>query len=727
MRPSKPSRPHEELAVARLVERALEGIRPYDGPWTATWLRGEAIGVKTWSLVTRKSRLVSGKHIGDKVIFWNFRLSDGTDLCDPENRIILEASQKIAFLVRTSPSYGITSTLAHNTWITNLHFIIRWIFLNSEIYQPKKYGFSLLDEPGIIEMMTELMDGGTVGALRYPQLILAELYRLALNEREIPQRSLKNIFHLPKSDVVRISKWMDEQGLYDACLIRTIEFVALNRAKLCALADLDAKQATTPKFSAFVRQFEPVMLSMNRKLLLSVNGPRTEYPSHRTPLIEDICNGKCSYGKTIQVITTTQTIFIFRKHFPLVCPPSSGIKFGALRKLVEDGSAPIVGTPLVPIEIELAYAGSVVTWIVKYATPLVTFFLRATTHFNENQKLNTFPTDSARHEKKDWRDAWVKKNLPKELKPLNISGWGTVFHHDSADVHRQLRDGPALHDVMDILVGAIICGLISTNCLREEEVVALKEDDLMLLRKDGYWLRHAQEKININDELALQRRPCPSLIARALLEMVRLKSGLLKVYEEIDSYALDRLFYIPDSAHNASLRPRPLNRSLVIRCIETFCDFVDLQPDELGRRWYLRPHELRKSFLVNFFSCGGFMALDACRWMAGHANLNSIFAYLKKNTPKNRFLEMEAQIASAELWNIEQRREPKIRNAEILYKDVCARFGVKSVSAIPYESLKNWLKTAFETGIYSISIRTRDASINEDVAFIIGGGNEKKH
>jgi hypothetical protein len=726
-RPTNPISQEDELAAASLVQRALEGIRPYDGPWTAYWLRGDAIGPNSWSLITRKSRLVNGEYIGDEIINWNLHLPDNTHLCDPENQIMLEASQKIAFLVRTSPSYGITTTSTHNTWITNLHFIVRWVFLNSEIYQPKQYAFSLLDEAGITEMMSELMDGGAIGALHYPQLILGELYRLALDGQTPPQQATKDPYHLPADDVKRISEWMTEGGFYDVTFIRKTEFIAVNRARLCALANLDVKQTATPKFSAFVRQFEPSILAMNGKLLLSVNGPRTEYPSHRTGLIEEICNNKCSAGKTTQVLSTIQTIFSLRKHLPTVCPPSYGVSFGRLRKMVEDGSAPVEGTPFVPIEIDLAYTTCSITWLVKYAEPLVTFYLRAVRCFYEKGKLNSHPQDPSKSDKKLWRDRWIRENRPESLQSLNISGWGTVFHHDQEDVHRQLREGPALHDAMDILLGAVISAVISSNCLREEEVVALKDSDLMLLRKDGYWIRHAQEKINLNDELALQRRPCPNLIASALLQMSRLKSGLLEIHKEIDSYALECLFYIPDSAHNATLRPRPLNRALVMRCLETFCDFANLPPDELGRRWYLRPHELRKSFLVNFFSSGGFMVLDACRWMAGHTNLNSIFSYLKKNTPKNRFLEIEAQIASAELWNVEQHREANIKNAENLYKDVCSRFGVKSISAIPHENLKHWLKSAFEDGIYSVSIRTYDDSIREDVAFIIGGDREKKH
>jgi hypothetical protein len=709
-----------DAVAERIVATALAQLGEYRGPWTAPWLQGEAIGVPTWSIATRRSRKIDQELVGDHTVRWDFLLPDGTHLNDPENAYIQEVAQKIAFLVRALPAGQVHATSTHKTFITNLHFVIRWLFEFKEIYNPKKYAFELLDLVGIDCMLGEYLEGGSLWALHVPQKILFRLSKIVAPSKSYDEITTKNLFDISPSLVKTIVSWLRENNFYEQTPVRGVLTTSLNRSRISDLVGLDYKQLNTSKIGAFFRQFEPELQKAGGDLLIGVNMPRTEYVSHRTQLISDVKQSKCSSGKLLSLIGTLDQIFRLKIKIPNGCP-GSALDFYAYYRWAEQEGEPVENTPLIPLDIAIRYASESIRWVVKYAKPIVDFYLNAAKHFVAVGIINTRPADTVKQEKRAKRNKWIMANHPPELEKLNISRWGTVFHHDyTPQPHEHLRRAPGLHDVIDVLIGAIPYLLIETCDLREDEVMALRVDDLLILEKDGYWLRRGQEKAHVLDEPAQKSRPCPDIVARALLEVICLRNGLQALKPTADPYEQKCLFYIPDSAHNAGLTATSLNRLSLSRCLESFCDYVAPPVDELGRRWYIRPHECRKSCLVTFFSCTGFAALDTARWLAGHKSLNSIFVYLKKNTPRDRFLAMEANLASSELWSVEQKRSTTVRNAATLYESVCSRFGVNSIAAIPRDELDNWLKAAFEHKLYAVEVISDDGTLREEIAFLIG-------
>ncbi|WP_141710669.1 hypothetical protein [Paraburkholderia nodosa] len=717
----------DELAAARLVATALQHMGEYAGPWHAAWLVGPAIGVPTWTIKTRRSREVDDQSVGNDTIRWDFILPNGSSLDSPVNALIQQTSQKIAFLVRQLPSWGVRANSSHKTFITNLHFVIRWLFEYEEIYKPAEHAFELLDEVGLDAMFYEYIEGGSMMALHFPRRILHTLCSLAPPDPSVNTSEIEDIFRLHESITKPIIYWLRDNDFYDSTPIRGETIVSLNRSRLCELISFDYKQLTSQKCNAFLRQFEPELLEAGGKLLIPVNKPRTEYFSHKTVLLEDARNSKCSAGKLHNLVYTLGVVTRSNSKINHGCPRNR-VDCSKYHKLSDTEGSPDENTPLMPIEVAIPYAAESIRWIVKYADPLIDFYLKAARHFVEAGIINHKPNDTGKTEKREKRNKWIRENIPADLATLNISRWGTVFHHDSMpNPHEHLRKGPGLHDLIDVLIGAVLYILIETCDLREGEVRLLKIDSLRIKERDGYWIQRGQEKQHVLDELAQKTRPCPDIVARALLAIRRLRDGILTLKPKADPFIASALFYVPDSAHNAGLIAAPLNRLSLIRSMETFCDYVALPVDEYGRRWYVRPHESRKSCLVTFFSCAGFSALDVARWMAGHKSLHSIFVYLKKNTPRDRFLAMEAQLASAELWRVERKSDVTVQNAEDLYLNVCRRFGVRSISAIPRSDLDNWLTEAFQGNIYALEVASNDGAVGEFVAFVIGDGDETDH
>lgn len=152
-----------------------------------------------------------------------------------------------------------------------------------------------------------------------------------------------------------------------------------------------------------------------------------------------------------------------------------------------------------------------------------------------------------------------------------------------------------------------------------------------------------------------------------------------------------------------------------------------LPTDCLGRRWHLRIHELRKSFLITFFWCSRFQALDAARWVAGHTRSEHIYAYIQANFPGEELPKIEAEYAQEQIWNFESGDPGETDNVETLYKAVCNHFGVGDISLIDAEELSVWLNDAFESGLYKIEPYTieRDGTICTAIAFKITEGQDE--
>jgi hypothetical protein len=120
--------------------------------------------------------------------------------------------------------------------------------------------------------------------------------------------------------------------------------------------------------------------------------------------------------------------------------------------------------------------------------------------------------------------------------------------------------------------------------------------------------------------------------------------------------------------------------------LDLFCDYVGLAPDHLGRRWYVRIHEMRKWFLLLLFWSGKYDVLDAARWIAGHTNASHVYAYIERELPGEELPKLEAEYAIDRLRVLESsgnNRSLLEAGLDVLYERVLAHFQVQSLSLIP--------------------------------------------
>ena len=230
---------------------------------------------------------------------------------------------------------------------------------------------------------------------------------------------------------------------------------------------------------------------------------------------------------------------------------------------------------------------------------------------------------------------------------------------------------------------------------REEELTHLKRH---CLRKNanGFWFNFELGKSNDGEVWQDEDRPVTVITARAIQLLQRLGEGLSTLFSE-DRKVADNLFYLPKSEGMGALCA---NNSLLSNHLDMFCDYVGLPPDNEGRRWYVRIHEMRKWFLLLLFWSGRFDVLDAARWIAGHTDAEHIYAYIEKEFPGEELPKIEAEYSIDRVYRHEQEimkhRKGHADNedgVDALYRAILNHFNVESLTVVPDSEWVGYVKS----------------------------------
>ncbi len=232
---------------------------------------------------------------------------------------------------------------------------------------------------------------------------------------------------------------------------------------------------------------------------------------------------------------------------------------------------------------------------------------------------------------------------------------------------------------------------------------------------------HSLMKSGMNDQLPETAKPIPKITARAIQTLQKINQIARKFAYQVNKRESDYLLYQLNTGSENRMGSI-LDSDSIIGVLEKFCDYHQTTVDEYGRRWYINVHEMRKTFLLTFFWSFKHSSIDACRWIAGHANSEHILSYIESNSPGLEMTEIEADYARQQIaYFHEQSSLLEMRNTEELYKLVCEHFKVKSYTSIPEDELTAYIALRLRKGKFSIvfySISERNGLIeNANVAF----------
>jgi hypothetical protein len=560
-----------------------------------------------------------------------------------------------------------------------------WLFLQESRFSPTTMGFSLLDQASLRELFVQIGRGGWTDANRLRERCMEQFYINTFSEPYSITADLSVL--LPNDLVAPICAWLKRQGAYS-----TKARGRISREFLSQLigVDIGALGGASDRLMAFLRQFEPEASSSHRLLMSSSTG--REFPSHRTKGIDAALSKAVSFGAAKFLARDLGVLLKLHQRLPEHLLKPDSINLGELKSLARTHTEDIRRTPFMPVDTGMRYLDEALFWVEKYGDALIEYFLLA---------METVINVCAPYAvQKSARSTRVKKlmtqlPIPEELAMIS-SGFNRITPNlRSFDFDRRRRS-PSLHEALETLIGAIVLVISTLKPSRISEITNLDRDCLSF--NGYYYLNFDLAKRTVGGLRAGHGAPIPTIAAKAIKQLQRLGNGLMRQCDEQDDYYRTKLFVLPSRyfGERKVIHPRLLDRYLDI-----FCDHVNLPPDECGRRWYVRVHELRKWTLLLLFWSGQEAVLDAASELAGHTNHEHIKAYIALEFPGETRSSLEALYVADRLVT----RTGFDDGDEVfheLHRKVLEHFHVGFIDLIPEREVQSYLRTLTEQDEFHI-------------------------
>lgn len=696
--------------IKLLLESARQQVRPYDGNFDAPWLL-VPFESDVWETTDRgREELIDGQWKNSIRVDWRVQLPNGQLLTDARYEKLLTVAKTVCFMMRSDLIRGSSSP---NSWSRSTKYlagILRWVVLHEDRFQPKENGLRLIDQAALDWLFTEYAEGGMVQVMQIPQRSLAAMY-LGAHGAACPQALLDNPYALPSAEIQPIVQWIESQGGYRKPRRgQHLEKRFLRREWLGTLISESGAALNIRKFAHFCRQFEPDF--QNTSLLITKVQP-TEFPAQWVGLVGDISDSssECS-------IQNLNSIFVSlldaHRHLPDLLPEPASLSLRRAVKFANRIARPEGHTLFMPVNTGLTFLNAAVRFVHLYGESIIGLYLAVLPFYRQSKRSGVRVSNRAL---KQHAHDWCIASGEPITKVLNIIKFRR--QENPRDFGR-LRSNPTLDDALRVLIGSCIVCMAILKPSREEELTHLKR---RCLRHDhnGYWLNFNLGKSHVNGVEAWQEtdRPIPVITAKAVQLLQRLGGGLSQVLGG-DEKAADNLFYLPRLEGLGALSA---SVTLLNNHLDIFCDFVGLPPDNEGRRWYVRIHEMRKWFLLLLFWSGRFDVLDAARWIAGHTDAAHIYAYIEKEFPGEELPQIEAQYSEERLRQLKQGDSGQEDNANALYDAVLRHFNVESLNMIPEAEWAGYVRALREADKFHLephSIKDVEGSlVGINVSFVM--------
>jgi len=722
----------EQCQVLAILAEVDSTISVYRGDFTAPWLLS-AIDDHVWNISKgEETRYVDGKLINCYSYNWATKLYDGSNLVDPKNSDLLRGLQHLAFLARELPGGPATLT-TFKGFFWSLNLLVRWAFVNGDSLDPRRHFLTKISQQHFADFFIDLGKGGAAFALHYPERFIEAVFPQALG-RAPKNDEFDDYLNLPADVCVQVSEWLRSQGYLMKVNRSPSNEMTLRNSSIANLIDVDADSiGKGPRWKAFIDQFCPSDYGVGAIGRLLSSPGRRELPTQRALTNDEARDAGVSEG-TLQIyFDNLRTIVALHRHMPHFCPDPGVFRPRELRQVIVGSSRASGHTPWIPLPIAMAYTTEALRWVHEYGEDLVSVFLATYRALHRQGVLVSAPMPegetpsyaqivNAYKEVAAKRERYVSEvDIPGTLAALKISGWASYVNLNGHRAFAQLRDAPSMLDAIMVLVGAITVVIAMVKPMRESELRALKRECLLFVPGDGYWLSQDVRKKNVEDIRPFDSRPIPVIAAKAIQLLRRLTDGIKEIVGVDDPWLLDSLMTLPPFGRYEANIESVMSPPQLTLLLDAFCDFVALPPDKKGRRWYLRIHEMRKSFLITFFWAYRFASLDAARWIAGHGDASHVYAYIQANFPGEELPRLEAEYASQVLRDYQESGVPDgTKDVATLYQVVCTHFSVRDVSWIDESTLRDWLEIQFESREFQIipySIRNPDGGSVTEIAF----------
>jgi hypothetical protein len=635
-----------------------------------------SIKSKEWILETEKTFIAqNGEYKHVKKIIWDRDLPNGSNLYSSENqpfRVFIQ--QALAQYINTMSK---VSSISIANLSPHLMVFISWVFLNEVKFEPNKYFLRKISNADLNDLLTNYIRHGSFGALKIAQRVVEKI-KLYSN---ISLHGITNYFKFDEIYINKTIDFLEKNKLYEQNN-RGIKVV--NRQAFMHHFDLSVQEVYAIKFSAFLRQFELESQELYPNLLVPSRFS-TEMPSHKTRSVDDAIDKNLSKLYSRSFFRLLKGIIEQYPSFPDKIKEPSSYQFSECSELIDSIATKGKNTPCIPFPTATFYLKYSISLVIDHGRDLLDFYIKLMTVYKQREWLSTNCWSE--------RNDYIKDNIPDSLLLFQISGFCLKTSSEGYDngitYHQRIRELPTLCDLIYVLFGAcfILIGALLPYRINEFELI--KHDCLFKKTGCGFYVRKSFLKTGAMNKKSIGDRPIHPMSAKAiiLLKVFRKASIRLSTNKENIDYLLFGL-----DLNKTSLQASAKGDSFIKQCIRSFADFFEVPVDDLGRRWYVNIHELRKFFIINFFWCFKYGHMDTLRWAAGHNDPAHLEEYLKENIGEEEFNEIQSLYMSYQLKMFNTNGTSQIKNIHLLYSDVCLAFSVSEISELDSETIEDWLQ-----------------------------------
>lgn len=229
--------------------------------------------------------------------------------------------------------------------------------------------------------------------------------------------------------------------------------------------------------------------------------------------------------------------------------------------------------------------------------------------------------------------------VPERLVELGVCRWRAQW--DTRELFfSELRLGLNFFNMLEVLYGAIAIIVNTLMARRISELEDLTAESIV--EEDGwYFLAFNLRKANVQEHRSRVLRPLPQIGAKALQLLARLSRTL----QDLGYTSNPHLFAMPMSGWYTRGPQYGTLQCDLSRCFNRFCDYIETPTDDLGRRYYVRAHQLRRNFSMLFFWRGSFGGLEVLGHFLGHKSYWMTYRYITESLPGKVLRRVKATVA----------------------------------------------------------------------------------
>lgn len=604
----------------------------FDSENTFNWLLSD------WSSDVWELDGPNGSKENTVKIYWRQILPNGEFLTDSANHRILEKCKRLITTIRHGHDASVKNSEGQRHSFLYLISIIRWMCLcnlGSHPYQELSFKVLTRDD---FQSFLGLLSTGSDGV-----------------EKKVARVSAC----LAENQFGKTNSLMLKSGFID-------------RARLAELLNVDRSSLKSPRVEAVIREYEPEIRYPDFRV--PQNSKRREHITNRQELFTDEANSLASETVIRDYLNIWKLLYFHNDQIQglLSFDP---FNFSCPTKVLNSISHKKKGrTPNIPIDIALTYLDHSIRWVIDYGEDLIGVWKHCELEWARIRK-----NENTR------RDHYAKRvfdsvNLPASLKPLQLKRYNV---NQTAVTISGIRSNLSIEEAMECLYAACFIVIATFTARRKEEIMTLTVD-CVEKQYDGYVLDFNAEKISFSNRPVKLQRPIPDLVFHA----VRIIKSIQQDHSDrsLDSENSQLLFSIEKGGR--LVKP---SAWYICKKLDFFADIVEIptftkQEETQPRRWYLRPHELRRFFAYTFFWSSPDSNLETLSWFLGHLNAEDSEHYITNIIAGS---EIPKNLRSLVIAGIQDEATKGHRMA--LKKLIENKFNGKPIELIPEEFLEQYI------------------------------------